>query len=167
MKYAAIRNRIQSGDLIALTHTKWGSLYDLQVQVVRTVQQSEYSHIGIAYVMGGRVWLIESVDPLIRMVPLSNLADEGFYLIPTESPISYAELIFALSEIGVGRYSKWEAIKAFFHKIAIGKNAVWECAEFVIACRKLSGVNLGNVATPSAVVQVAQEAGAPLYFIKG
>lgn len=167
MNYAAIRNRIQSGDLIALTHTKWGSLYDLQIQVVRTVQQSEYSHIGIAYVMGGRVWIIESVDPYIRMMPLSNLAAEGFYLLQTQSPISEQELTFSMAEIGVGRYSKWEAIKAFFHKITIGRNGLWECAEFVIASRKLSGVNLGNVATPSAVVQIAQEAGAPLYFVKG
>ena len=167
MKYSDVRGSIKSGDLIALTHTKWSSLYDIQIQVVRTAEQSEYSHVGMVYVMGGRVWLLESVDPVIRMIPLSNLVTEGFYLLPLETPISAAELEFAMSEVGIGRYSKLEAIKAFFKRINIGKNSVWECAEFVITCRRFSGLDLGDVATPSAVVKVAQEIlGAPTYFIK-
>lgn len=156
MKYAEARTLIQSGDLLAFSHYHLRDWYDLQIQIVRAATQSEYSHVGIAFVMGGRVWVIESVVPKIRMVPLSNVMEGGFYWLPLATPISDAELEFACAEIGMGDYSKLEAVQAEIGHLDIGADHLWECAEFVIACRRLSGVNLGDKATPTAVVRAAQ-----------
>lgn len=166
MDYATVRSRIQSGDLIALSHYKWASWYDLQVQVVRFGTQSEYSHVAMAWVVGGRVFIIESVTPVIRLVPLSLMVAEGFYWAPLGADISAPEMEFALSKIGVGKYSKLQAVLAQLRGLKIGADDLWECAEFVMTSRKLSGVLLGDKATPSAVIRAAQDLGAPVYFIQ-
>ncbi|MES2262079.1 MAG: hypothetical protein V4724_26460 [Pseudomonadota bacterium] len=165
--YSDYRSRIKSGDLIALTHYKWTSWYDLQVQAVRVFTQSEYSHVGIAWEIGGRLFLIESVAPFVRITPMSQLARDGFYHVPLDVPISDAELEFALAEVGTGAYSKWESVLAKLRRLPIGANHAWSCAEFTIWCRALSGVHLGDVATPSAVVRSAQDQGRPVYFVGG
>lgn len=165
MKYEDIRAKIQSGDIVALSHTQWGSWYDLQIQAVRIGTESEYSHVGLVWVAGGRVWLIESVTPFIRLVPLSHLTKQGFYWIPMNAPVSDAELEFALAEVGVGAYSKWQGILAFFRKLKLVNDGLWECAKFLIMCRRMSGVDLGDVATPSAVVRAAQIQGKPCFLV--
>lgn len=156
MKYADARDHIQSGDVLAWSHYNWASWYDLQVQAVRIATESEYCHAALAWVAGGRVWCIESVEPVVRVVPLSNLIERGFYWLPMRVPMSEAELEFALSKVGNGRYSKLQAVQAQVATLEIGVDDLWECAEFTIACRRLSGVDLGNVATPAAVVKACQ-----------
>lgn len=165
MKYIDMRDRIQSGDVIALSHYAWGSFYDLQVQAVRVGTESEYSHVGLAWVIAGRVFVLESVVPFVRLVPLSAMAERGFYWMPMDVPMSEMELEFALSKVALGRYSKWQAILAQFRKLKIGVDDLWECAEFLIAARRLSGVDLGDKATPSAVVRAAQDRGSAVYFV--
>jgi hypothetical protein len=167
MKYSEHREKIKSGDIIILSHSKWGSFYDLQVQAVRLFQESEYSHVGLAWKCSGRLFVIEAVTPYVRIFPLSNYAQEGFYHIPLKKPMESKELEFALSKVGNGKYSKWEAILAFFRALSIGKDNLWQCAEFVMTCRKLSGVNLGGVATPAAIVKTALENGYQLKYIQG
>lgn len=168
MNYAQVREKVSSGDLIALTHNGWGSLYDLQVQAVAVFDTSEYVHVGMLWRVAGRVFVIESVTPTVRLVPLSKFAEEGFYWIPLSKRISTPELEFALGLVGVGKYSKWDAIKGFFKRLAIGMNKTWQCAEAVITWRRISGVDLGDKATPSAVVLAAQlKHNAPVHFIQG
>jgi hypothetical protein len=165
MQYSRVRDKIVSGDIVALSHYKWASLYDLKVQAVRLFTQSEYSHVGVAIVFGGRVWIAESVTPFVRLVPLSNFVKDGFYLIKTETPMTEAEQEFLLSKVGVAPYSQWQAIKAYFHQLKIGEDDIYECAEYVICARKMSGMDLGNVATPSAVVREAGKLGCTIQYI--
>lgn len=165
LTYSGIRDQIRSGDLVALTHKKWGSWYDLQVQLVRTFTQSEYCHVGMLLVFGGRVWVLESVRPVVRMVPLSTIAVDDFYWIPLNAPISDAELEAALADVGIAQYSRWQAFLAGIRWLKIGADRIWECAEWVIAKRAMSGVDLGSEATPSAVVRTAQISGAPCFLI--
>lgn len=165
MNYTAIRDQIQSGDVLAWSHYEWASWYDLQVQAVRICTESEYCHVGLAWVAGGRVWCIESVEPVVRVVPLSNLVGRGFYWLPMRVQMSEQELEFALAKVGHGRYSKLQAVQAQLGTLAIGVDDQWECAELVIAARRLSGCDLGNKATPAAVVLAAQtlQASAPRF----
>lgn len=165
MKYEDVRAKIKSGDLIALTHKEWGSWYDFQIQVVRAVTQSEYAHAAMAIVFGGRVWVVEAVVPHVRLVPLSKMAKEGFYWVPMETEVTEKELEFALSIVGVGEYSKFQAVMGQLDELDVGEDNYWQCAEFVIACRRLSGVDLGKKATPSAVVQTALELGFPVHYV--
>lgn len=165
MNYADIRDSIRSGDLIALTHEAWNSLYNLQVQVVRITTESEYCHVCVAWVFAGRVFVIESVSPKIRIFPLSNLQDHGFYWIPTDVPMSDAELEFGMSRVGLGEYSKVQAIEGQLNMLTIGEDELWMCAELTIAMRRLSGLDLGPKATPAAVVKKAQERGYATRFV--
>lgn len=164
MKYSENRHKIKSGDIIALSHYKWASFYDLQIQAVRIFTQSEYTHVGLVWECAGRLFVIESVTPVIRMVPLSTMAEEGFYHIPMNVPITYAELEFALDKVGNGKYSKWQAIKAQLNLLKSGEDNLWQCCEFVKECRKLSGVDVGNKITPSGVVKHLQELGYAVSF---
>ena len=165
MKYSEIRHNIKSGDIIALSHYKWASLYDLQVQAVRLFTQSEYCHVGLVWKIGGRLFVIESVTPKIRIKPLSHFVKDSFYWMPMKANICNDELEFALEKIGEGEYSKWQAIKGQLNLLKIGKDNNWQCAEFLIECRKRSGVMLGDKATPSAIVKAVQALGRPVYLI--
>lgn len=167
MKYADARASIKSGDLLAWSHYDWSSWYDIQVQAVRVATESEYCHAALAWVFGGRVWCIESVEPVIRLVPLSNLLGEhGFFHVPLNTPMTDAELEFALSKVSIGHYSKLEAIKAQLTTLTDQDDDKWECAKFFNACRRLSGLDLGPKDTPAAVVEKAlQQPGASLIRI--
>lgn len=167
MKYSEIRDEIQSGDIIAFSHYKWASIYDLQVQLVRLASLTEYTHVGVAVVLGGRVWLAESVTPVVRLVPLSNVASEGFYVIPTRTPMKEEELEFLLSKVGKAKYSKWQAVMAWLDKLEIGDDDLLECAEYVICARRLSGLDLGDRAVPATVVKEALKKGLRMYYIEG
>ena len=70
--YQEVRSSIKSGDLLFWSHRELKSWYDLKVQIVRMVTRSEYSHVGVAWVTGGRVFALEAVVPLIRIYPLSH-----------------------------------------------------------------------------------------------
>lgn len=166
MKYSTIRSQIQSGDILAWSHRSWKTFYDLQVQAVRFATQSEYCHVATAWVEGGRVWVIEAVSPFVRIIPLSNVIGEGFYWLPMHDTHTTEELEFALSKVGNGKYSKMLAIKSQLADIDIDDQTRWQCAKFVMASKHKSDIDLGDKATPTAVVKAAQDLhDAPCYYV--
>lgn len=163
VKYADYRSHIKSGDLLAWSHRGWKTWHDFKVQAVRFFTQSEYSHVGIAWVFKGRVFVIESVTPVIRIVPLSNLLPCYVAKIPHSRWTPEAEE-FAMAMVGVGEYSQWEAIRAYFNDNR--DPDAWECAEFVKAVLSHCRVQLEGRAVPSDVVLGAQKLGASLMYIE-
>lgn len=128
MNYLDLRPIIKSGDVLAWSEGGWGSLHDIECSIVKMVTGSEFNHVGVAYVVGGRVFVVEAVVPLIRIFPLSKLTP--FYYIRTpENWWTPRTEEFLLSRVGLP-YSKWEAIKSFFSKDTDGE-LVWECAKLV------------------------------------
>jgi hypothetical protein len=154
MNYSEARSQIRSGDLLAWTHRSWGSWYDFKVQMVRAFTRSEFSHVGIAWVSGGRVWVIESVTPLVRIVPLSNLLP--CYHVTVAAQWSPECEQFALSFVGNERYrySQWEAVKALFG-CNDRTNTRLECAEFAHKVLGQARVSLYCDDTPSELVAAA------------
>jgi uncharacterized protein YycO len=163
MKYESIRGSIKSGDLIALPHKGWGSWYDLQIQIVRMAQRSEYSHVGITWVIGERVFVIESVGSGVRIFPLSRLLPA--YLLPLPDGVSWnAEAeAFAMEHVG-DPYSKLQAMAGFLKSLNIGQDRSWQCAEFVIEVYKRMGLDLKASATPSSLVEAMQSV-SPCYLL--
>ena len=84
--YANIRQHIKSGDLLAWSHRApwWASLRDCKIALVRLFTRSEYCHVGIAWVLGGRVFVIEAVKPEVRIYPLSKLAPFYWVQVPAQ-----------------------------------------------------------------------------------
>ncbi len=155
MKYSDIRPLIKSGDIIAWSEGGWTNWHDIQVSLVRMFTQSEYSHVGVAYVIGGRVFVVEAVVPLIRIFPLSKLTPFYYF----ESPKSWWSNSMEeslLAKVGLP-YSKWEAIKAFIGMDTDGTEN-WECAKLVTQTMKTVDSNFDNLKdTPTDVVKFLQE----------
>lgn len=160
MDYSAVRPTIKSGDLLAWSHRGWGSWHDFKIQLVRCFTQSEYSHVAVAWVIGGRVFALEAVQPLVRIYPLSKLGD--FYHLPMAADWSPATEEFALAHVGEP-YSQLQAMAAFFGPLT--HDGLWECAEYASAVLQLAGVDLGPLATPTAVVREAQRQGSPCSYV--
>lgn len=162
MKYETARPLIKSGDLLAFSHFGWKSWHDIKIQAVRLVTRSEYSHVGIAWVVGGRVFCIEATPPLVRIYPLSKLGE--FYWLPTNVEWTPQVENFAMSTVGA-EYSQWKAIQSVFITLQDNNDGLWQCCEFVKAVLKLAGVNLGDEDTPTGIVKKTLELGYELKLV--
>ena len=162
MNYAAARPQIRSGDLLAWGHERWGSWYDFKVQMVRVFTRSEHCHVGIAWCVGARVFVLEAVQPKVRIYPLSKLLP--FYWLPAGDAWTGEAETFALTAVG-DPYSELQAVLAFFNRLRIGADHVHECAEYAIEVIRLMAPGFSARATPSAVVQAQQARGAPRYLV--
>jgi hypothetical protein len=160
MNYADARPDIKTGDVIAFGHEDWGSIYDLEIQIVRAATRSEYAHVGMAWCTSGRVFILEAVVPAVRIFPLSSMAP--FYHIPMDIKLSDDALEYALSVVGE-RYSKAEAIRAFFG--LENDDKLWECAEYVKEILKENGTVLKCKATPAGVVRELLEMGKEIRMV--
>lgn len=162
MRYQRARPMIRSGDILAWSHRGIRSWRDLKIWFVRLFTQSEYSHLGTAWVTGDRVLVIEAVMPMVRIYPLSKLGD--FYWLQMGAYWRKSTETLALSYVG-DEYSQVQAAFSPFGRPP--EDDRWQCAELVATIARQDSINLGSVYTPSAVVLAAQKRGAPLVFVGG
>ena len=162
MIYADARPLIKSGDMLAWSHRGWGSWHSIKIQFVRMFTRSEYSHVGTAWVVGDRVFVIEAVQPKVRIYPLSKLLADGAYWLQMNAPW-YAKTLTTALEIVGDNYSQIQAMQSPFW--VPPEDSLWECAELVATIAKCDGIDLGYEYTPSAVVKAAQKIGAPIVLI--
>ena len=160
MDYSTGREFIRSGDLIAQSHGDWTTWRGIKVNLVRIFTRSTYSHVGIAWVIGGRVFILEAVKPKLRIYPMSKIGD--FYLLPLQAPWGEAAENVALKNIGVD-YSEIVAMQAFFGPLQAGE--IRQCAAYALAVLRADGIDLGSRATPDAVVLAAMQRGATCTLI--
>lgn len=162
IQYKDYRHNIQSGDIIAQSHKEWRTWKDWKTQFVRMALRSTYSHVGVAVVISGRVFILENVIPYVRLYPLSLAGD--FYHIPMREADWTPELEEqAFNYIGSG-YSQWDAIKAYFKNLGVG--VVSECAALVWNIMYKANIHLGDKQTPDAIVLQAQLLGNPIMFVE-
>lgn len=158
--YQDIRNDIKSGDLLAFTHRSWKTWYDIKVQLVRFFTRSEYCHVGVAWVVSGRVFIIEAVMPYARIYPLSKSGD--FYWIEMDATWLAATEELAISHIG-SKYSQSGAVMALFRPL--DNDQYNECAAYALQIYNAEGLFIGVKAIPSALVQAALELGKHLHLV--
>ena len=150
MDYSTARPQIRSGDLLAFSGGSWRSWNDIKVNLVRVFTRSTYSHVGLAWVVAGRVFVLEAVSPKVRIYPLSKRGD--FFLIGLDASWRADTEEFALSRVGYD-YSEVDAVRGFLNRLEPGK--VSQCAAYVLEVLRGDGTHLGMRATPDAVVQEA------------
>ena len=145
MKYSDARPLIRSGDPIGYTHKvpMWRSWHDFKVGFVRLWTRSRYSHVGVAWVVGERVFLLESVKSGVRNFPLSMT---GAFDWVSRGIWDEAALTRGLAESG-GEYSEVEGMKAPFGVLDMS-NKKWQCAKYFCYVLGLVGVTM----TPDAVM---------------
>ncbi len=144
MHYAEARPLIRSGDVIAQTHRRWDTLADLQIQAVRVATQSEYSHVGIAWSIAGRLFVLEAVGAGVRIFPLSRAGD--FFLLDRGIWSDEAEAR-AMRHVGAP-YSKLDAVRSFFG-LSDDTDDAWFCSEYVCV---VLGIKLDKP-TPAELVR--------------
>ena len=122
MKYMEERPKIKSGDVLA-----WSSPGFIN-SLIKGATQSTWTHVGIAWVVGGRVFVLEAfprngvrIQPLSKELPFYHLRSDKFKW--TKDMEAYA-----LERVGES-YSVLEAIRGFFG--VTKKDSKWECAEYV------------------------------------
>ena len=155
MDYATARKLIRSGDLISQSHGDWLTWRGIKTNLVRMFTRSTYSHLGIAWVIGGRVFMLEAVKPKLRIYPMSKIGD--FYLLPMRAQWCEVAENLALEKIGVD-YSELVAMQAFFGPLNVGN--VQQCAAYALTVLAMDGIDLGNSAIPDHVVLAAMRRGA-------
>lgn len=166
MKYADIRDKIKSGDVLAWNHRSWASWYDIKIQIVRIATRSEFIHTGTAWVVAGRVFVIESVIPYVRIVPLSSLLD--CYWIPMEVGDKWVAVEDdALEFVGRAKYSQLEATLQIFGKHSPIANKRWFCSKLTNEILVRMGVESCPLPiTPSNLVDHLLNTGRPIYKIQ-
>lgn len=167
MKYSEFKKVCQAGDIIAVSHQEWNTISDIESQIVRMATESEYSHVCVVLDNDGNTpTILEAIVPSVKVNPVERYLDNGFYWIHMpDKPMVDAEREYGLSKVGQA-YSKPEAIAGYLKLLNIGSDKLWQCSEITIAMRKFSGINLGPVATPAAVVQKALSKGYSLNFVE-
>lgn len=164
MTYSKARETIKTGDLLAWSHGSLKSWHDFQIMLVRMFTRSEFSHVGLAWVANGRVFIIEAVGTGVRIFPLSR--DVPFYLCRKPTYLDQRSVDFLFERIGAP-YSKLQAVLAGLGMLRKGADDVWQCAELVLRALSLDVDSLGDVnATPTAVVKQAMRQWGALEFIE-
>lgn len=160
MNYQKSRPLIRSGDLIGQSGGSWKTWAGIKVNMVRIFTRSTYSHVGIAWVVGGRVFMLEAVKPRLRIYPMSKIGD--FYWLPMEARWGANAEHAALENVGV-EYSELVALKAFFGPLEEGN--VQQCAAYALTVFRADAIDLGNRATPDSVVLAAMRRGSECVFV--
>jgi len=161
--YAEMRPVIKTGDLLAFPPLSRGWWGRFQANAVRTATQSEFSHIGIAYVIYDRVFVLESVSTGVRMFPLYRALP--FFTISNPKPLSSAALEWAFSKIGYAYESKFKMVLAFIFKLKTNKNERYQCAEYVNGILAANGQQLAVSDTPSIIVNMAMRQWGGLIYV--
>lgn len=163
MNYTDARPMIKTGDLLAFTHTEMRSWYDFQVQMVRMATKSEFSHVGIAYVIYDRIFVLEAVGTGVRMFPLSRALP--FYIVSNPKPLTDTALEWAFARIGDKYENKLKMVIAQLFRIDLKHNKRLQCSEYVNGILAMNNQQITNIDTPTAIVKAAMEKWGALTYV--
>jgi hypothetical protein len=169
--YADVRDQIAPGDLLLLHHEFVASWYGVQIEAVQAFT-GPFAHVALLdrIKLGARerVVVYESVVPKVRAVLVSATADQGFFWVRMNRPITDEEREAAWTELGVNDYDKFGAMSAGLtdtlgpHEDALPRR--W-CAKAVNLWRRKSGVDLGARYVPTDMAIAAQNLGGKILYV--
>lgn len=153
--YSEVRDTIETGDLLIWKTNKIGSLIDLILYLYQKLLKAEYTHVGVAVVLGGRVMLVEATPPVVRLYPLSLLDD--FYLLKTNVKYKNKHLDILFENLGK-KYSLLDLIKSLFK--LNNSNQHYYCSELASKFYNEIGLIANEDAglTPDSIVKAVKEA---------
>ncbi len=152
--YRNEREFMRSGDLIAWDKGRGGWLSRLTVSIIRLLTGSRYGHVGIVWVRGGRVFVIEAAQPYVRITPVSSLKE--FFHIPTKVRWLKQYEEFLLSKVGL-EYSLSDCLRAYFGTLNEKDNNRYQCAELACEFYKLANILKDDYFEPGCLVDAVIE----------
>lgn len=163
VKYIDIKSKIKTGDIIAFSTSKFKGLYSFFGFIVRLFTMSEYNHVGIAWVINGRCFLIEAQVPEVKITPLSKLG--SFYHISLDKKVSQSDIDYLVDKVGE-KYSILEAIKSYL-KLNNPNDDQWICVEFIEYFLNRVNIKTNDLYTPSDVVSfLVKDLNKKLIYVK-
>ena len=149
MKYADARSQIKTGDMLLWSAAHGGGLRAIiEHWIVRHGTASPYTHVGLAWVDNGRVWVMDITTKGCAPRLLSE--DLPCYWSPAPRQLSEVALHFAFSCFGQWKYSRWQAILGALKRLMVGADAKGQCAEYALACWRIDDTMPTDTATPAA-----------------
>lgn len=117
VRYSEIRDTLKTGDLISWKAGKVNSFFTAILKIYQKILKPKSVHVGVVFVAGKRVFVVEARPPQIRIYPLSRMED--FYLIRTNIPDDKNNVDLLLAKVGV-KYGLFDLIKGIL--FGKGKN---------------------------------------------
>jgi hypothetical protein len=148
VNYKDYRKTIRSGDLLVWTKRSNTVISKMVVFIIRLFTMSEYSHVGVAWHIGERLYVLEAIHPKVAATLLSTYNE--FYHVPMNLEWKSEYDLYLLDKVG-SNYSVIDAIRGYFGLVN-KKNNQWQCAELVTSFYKYAGLHIGNPYTPSDLV---------------
>lgn len=136
---------IKSGDLIA-----WSSKKGFYNNLIRVVTLSEYTHVGIAIIENGKLYVVEATRPVVRKVELSGRTP--FHHIPMGIDIT-DDLIDTLNQFIGKKYSTIQAMLSVFNIYINDDN--WYCTELCYEFYSKANIKFEKRLTPTRFVKQA------------
>lgn len=177
MKYSDARaaGLFKDGDIIFLPHLSFRSWKDIKLMFLKMFDMTRVTHAAMIKTFGDRLWIVESVQPYVRIGILSEQLDQGgFWWASLSSPATEEETVAALAEVNKKPYSQIRAVLGklgFIPKDKVGTGKFVSCAEWVMGKRRISkplGLEFDCDPTPSALKQYLEEHDIPVrYILKG
>lgn len=109
--YSEIRGNIKTGDLLIWETTKIRSFIDFVLYLYQKIFKAEFTHVGVAVVLGNRLLIVEATPPVVRLHPVSLLDD--FYLLKTNIRTKSKHLDILFEHLGK-KYSLLDLVKFLF-----------------------------------------------------
>lgn len=165
MSYEEVRDKIKTGDILLWRASTKGTLRTLLERwIVKHGTASVYTHVGLAWVGMGRVWVMEMTTKGCAPRLLSSCGD--FDWAPAPKQLSEKALTYAFDCFGVWQYSRWQAILGGLKRLVIGDDTYGQCAEYTLAVLAKDGMQPTQIATPGACADGAQITwGSPIYYV--
>lgn len=143
------RQAIKSGDLLIWKKSKKSLISSWTIELIRFFTRSDFAHVGIAWVMDGRVFVVEATQPVVRLTIVKD--NDEFYHAPMVIEWSDTSEEYLIDKIGL-KYSVFDAIRAFLGK-TLDNDRRYQCAELANEFYKTHGIELGDAFTPSELVE--------------
>lgn len=165
MLYEEIRHKIKTGDMLLWRATKEGTFRNiLERWFVTHGTSSPYSHVGIAWVGGGRVWVMEITTHGCAPRLLSSCGDFDWVSSPKE--LSEQALTYAFDCFGVWIYSRTQAVLGALKRLVVGNDLKGQCAEYFLAVHAVDKTEPTTIATPAACAEGAMKNwGSPITYV--
>lgn len=156
--YAAIRDELQSGDIIVASKGNMKSFDGFLSLAIRIGTASSYSHVGVVVKLGNRCFVVEATPPVVRLYPLSKL--DSFYVIKMDQRLSREDENRLFEYVGQP-YSDWNSVVSYFTRKPLA-NGKLQCAQLVS-----SFYNWPNLLRPEEIVKYTQEVlGKRMVFVR-
>ena len=156
--YAAIRDELQSGDIIVASKGNMKSFDGFLSLAIRIGTASSYSHVGVVVKLGNRCFVVEATPPVVRLYPLSKL--DSFYVIKMDQRLSREDENRLFEYVGQP-YSDWNSVFSYFTRKPLA-NGKLQCAQLVS-----SFYNWPNLLRPEEIVKYTQEVlGKRMVFVR-